>query len=217
MDRKRLELHPHRVLPRAMTHRAATVAGVLEPAYPLRTERLDLRPFQEGDVDFLAELQGDPDITRYLYYEPLTPEESAKVLAKRLQNRVLRGDGDLLSLVAVLRETGDRVGEATLFYRSVEHAGGEVGYLVHPAHQRRGYATEMSAEMLRLAFEDLHLHRVVGRLDGRNTASASVLEKLGMRREAHLISNEFVKGEWCDELDYALLADEWAAIRSSSA
>ncbi len=188
---------------------------MLEPAYPLRTERLDLRPFQEDDGDFLTELQGDPEITRYLYYEPLTREKSLQALAKRMQNRVLRGDGDLLSLVAVRRETGEGVGEATLFYRSVEHAGGEVGYMVHPAHQGRGYATEMSAEMLRLAFEDLHLHRVVGRLDARNSASANVLEKLGMRREAHLISNEFVKGEWCDELDYALLGDEWATSRSS--
>jgi RimJ/RimL family protein N-acetyltransferase len=203
-------------LPRAVAHRAATVAVVLEPAYPLRTERLDLRPYQDDDVDFLAELQADPEVTRYLYYGPLTREESAEALARKLGHRVLRGDGDLLSLVAVLRATGERVGEATLIYRSVEHAGGEVGYLVHPAHRRRGYATEMTAEMLRVAFEDLRLHRVVGRLDGRNTASATVLEKLGMRREAHLISNEFVKGEWCDELDYALLADEWAASRSSA-
>jgi RimJ/RimL family protein N-acetyltransferase len=203
-------------LPRGGGNRTATVTVVLEPAYPLRTERLDLRPYQDDDADFLAELQADPEVTRYLYYGPLTREESAEALARKLGNRVLRGDGDLLSLVAVLRATGERVGEATLIYRSVEHAGGEVGYLVHPAHRRRGYATEMTAEMLRVAFEDLRLHRVVGRLDGRNTASATVLEKLGMRREAHLISNEFVKGEWCDELDYALLADEWAASRSSA-
>jgi RimJ/RimL family protein N-acetyltransferase len=36
------------------------------------------------------------------------------------------------------------------------------------------------------------------------------MERLGMRREAHLIENEFVKGEWTDELDYANLEREWA-------
>jgi RimJ/RimL family protein N-acetyltransferase len=36
-----------------------------------------------------------------------------------------------------------------------------------------------------------------------------VLERLGMRREAHLRENEFIKGEWCDELVYAMLASEW--------
>jgi RimJ/RimL family protein N-acetyltransferase len=36
------------------------------------------------------------------------------------------------------------------------------------------------------------------------------MQRLGMRPEAHFISNEFVKGEWCDELDFALLEDEWS-------
>jgi RimJ/RimL family protein N-acetyltransferase len=65
--------------------------------------------------------------------------------------------------------------------------------------------------VLRLGFEDLGLHRIFGRIDGRNTASARVLERLGMRREAHFIQNEIVKGEWTDEVVYALTEDEWPA------
>jgi RimJ/RimL family protein N-acetyltransferase len=49
------------------------------------------------------------------------------------------------------------------------------------------------------------------RLLPRNAASARVLEKLGMRLEAHLVENEWVKGEWQSELVYAMLAREWAA------
>jgi RimJ/RimL family protein N-acetyltransferase len=63
--------------------------------------------------------------------------------------------------------------------------------------------------MLRLGFEGLGLHRIIGRLDGRNRASARVLEKLGMRREAHFVENEYVKGEWTDEVVYAILDREW--------
>ena len=62
-------------------------------------------------------------------------------------------------------------------------------------------------------FEHFDLHRVCGRLESRNAASARVLEKLGMRREAHLIENEWVKGEWQSESVYALLAREWEARR----
>jgi RimJ/RimL family protein N-acetyltransferase len=80
---------------------------------------------------------------------------------------------------------------------------------VHPDHQGHGYATEATGLVLRLGFEELGLHRIVGRLDARNVASAGVLERLGMRREAHLRENEFVKGEWVDELVYAMLASEW--------
>ena len=50
---------------------------------------------------------------------------------------------------------------------------------------------------------------MIGRTEARNAASARVLEKLGMRREAHLIENEWVKGEWQSELVYAMLDREF--------
>ena len=52
-----------------------------------------------------------------------------------------------------------------------------------------------------------------GHIDARNTASAAVLERLGMRREAHFVQNEWVKGEWTDEAVYAVLVHEWSARR----
>jgi RimJ/RimL family protein N-acetyltransferase len=63
--------------------------------------------------------------------------------------------------------------------------------------------------MIGWAFGTFGLHRVIGRTEARNTASARVLEKLGMRLEAHLVENEWVKGEWQSELVYAILDREW--------
>jgi len=51
----------------------------------------------------------------------------------------------------------------------------------------------------------------VGRCDGRNLSSPRLMERLGMRREAHLVENEYVKGGWTDELIYAMLDREWQA------
>lgn len=53
------------------------------------------------------------------------------------------------------------------------------------------------------------LHRIVARIDERNTASAGVVERLGFRREARLVESEWFKGEWTTLLVYALLEDEW--------
>jgi RimJ/RimL family protein N-acetyltransferase len=92
---------------------------------------------------------------------------------------------------------------------SVAHRQGELGFVVHPSHQGKGYATEASRPLLDFAFGPLGLHRVIGRLELRNVGSARVLEKLDMRREAHLVENEWVKGEWQSELVYAILAREW--------
>ena len=98
--------------------------------------------------------------------------------------------------------TGSResVADVVLHWVSREHGLAEVGYVVHPDHAGRGYATEATRPLLAVAFDALRLHRVIGRTEGRNIGSARVLEKLGMRREAHLVENEFVKDEWQSEL-----------------
>ena len=63
--------------------------------------------------------------------------------------------------------------------------------------------------MLRLGFEGLGLHRIVARIEERNEPSVKLARRLGMRQEARLVHNEFFKGEWSTEVDFAMLAGEW--------
>src|SRR5438128_1534770 len=121
------------------------------------------------------------------------------------------GAGPALTLAADLAQTGEVVGHCMLVWHSQEHEQGEVGYVFNPAFQGRGLATEAVGALLRLGFDGLGQHRITGRLDARNVASARVLERAGLRREAHLVENEFVKGEWTDEVIYAMLRSEWSA------
>jgi RimJ/RimL family protein N-acetyltransferase len=93
---------------------------------------------------------------------------------------------------------------------SEQHKTGEVGFIFDRAHQGRGYATEAARAFLAFAFERMGFHRVIGRAEARNVASARVLEKLGMRREALFQENEWVKGEWQSEVVYAILDHEWS-------
>jgi RimJ/RimL family protein N-acetyltransferase len=190
---------------------------MLSPDYPIATERLLLRPFEPGDLDALVAIHGDPDVVRFLYFDVRDREELRSVLEQKAQRTVLAKEGDDLNLAAVHAATGELVGDIVLFWRSEQHRLGEVGYIFHPAHHGHGYATEASRAMLRIGFEELGLHRIVGRLDARNAGSARVLERLGMRREAHLVENEQVKGDWTDELVYAMLEREWAAQAATPA
>ncbi|BDZ45666.1 hypothetical protein GCM10025866_15750 [Naasia aerilata] len=91
----------------------------------------------------------------------------------------------------------------------------EIGYVFAPDVAGRGYATEACRPLLALAFEELGVHRVMGRLDARNGASARVLERLGMRLEAHFVEDDWFKGEWTSTLVYAMLDREWRAGRPS--
>ena len=179
-------------------------------ASPIETERLLLRPYRPQDYAALFAMQSRPDVARYLYWEPRTAEEVRGSLEKKIWATEIAGEGDVLALAAVLRETGQVVGDFVLWLASAEHQQGEIGYIIHPDHKGNGYATEGARALLRVAFRDLGVHRVVGKIDSRNAASARVLEHLGMRREAHLVENEFVKGEWQSEVVYAILATEWS-------
>lgn len=186
------------------------------PHYPIETARLTLRPFQPDDLDPLFAIQSRPDVTRFLYWSPPDRERVRELLAERGRQFTLDDEGQVMHLAVAVRETGVLVGYVSLVWVSREHGTGEIGYVLHPDHHGRGYATEAVAVLLRLGFADLGLHRIVGRLDARNEASARVLARLGMRREAHFVQNEFVKGEWTDELVYAILDREWKARQAAA-
>jgi RimJ/RimL family protein N-acetyltransferase len=182
---------------------------VLQPTYPIKTARLILRPFTKNDLAAFHAIHAHPDVTRYLYWEPRSRAESAKVLAEMTEHTVLTEPGQALALAVELVDTGELIGDLTLRWESMEHGNGEIRVVLHPKYHGRGYAAEAGPELLRLGFDGLGLHRIFGRCDGRNIASASLMEGLGMRREAHLRESELVKGEWTDELVYAMLATEW--------
>ncbi|HEY8523659.1 MAG TPA: GNAT family N-acetyltransferase [Acidimicrobiales bacterium] len=190
---------------------------MLRPEYPIRTERLDLRPFvPEDHADVLA-FRSRADVARYLLTGRLGPDEVRELLRKAAGRTALRREGDELALAVVERATGRVIGDVVLVWRSADHMTGEIGYVFHPEVQGRGYATEAAQAVLALGFDQLGLHRIIGRCDARNTASARVLERLGMRQEAHFVENERIKGEWTDELVYALLAREWRKMNQPPA
>jgi RimJ/RimL family protein N-acetyltransferase len=184
---------------------------MFRPDYPIRTPRLTLRPYTLDDLDDMYDIHSRPDVTRYLLFGPRDRDQTRISLRQKIAATALDDEGSNLTLAVVFPETGTVIGDVMLFWRSREHRQGEIGYMFHPDYGGRGYATEAARVMLRLGFDGLGLHRIIGRIDARNTPSARVLERLGMRPEAHFLQNEMVRGEWTDEIVFAMLEDEWRA------
>jgi RimJ/RimL family protein N-acetyltransferase len=171
----------------------------------IETARLRLRPFTLDDIAAVHAFQSREDVVRWLYWDP---RDEAEVRAM-VESHIARPPEE--GVVLAIERDGVLVGHANLAVG--DHRQGEIGFILDPAHQGHGYATEAAGAMLELGFETYDLHRVYGRIEPRNTASARVLERLGMRKEAHLIENEWVKGEWQSEAVYAILAREWREAR----
>jgi RimJ/RimL family protein N-acetyltransferase len=192
----------------------AVDAARLEPDYPLVTERLLLRPLDRpSDVADMHAYRSIEEVCRFVPFSPVTLEEMAERFRnpERVRSRI-DAEGQVLSLAIERRDTGAMVGDLVLFWHSVADGHAEVGYVLHPDHAGKGFATEATAALIDLAFAGgLPVHRVSARLDGRNTASAAVAHRLGMRHEATYVDGEWFKGEWTTLLVFGLLRDEWEA------
>lgn len=174
---------------------------------PITTSRLIIRPFTSADEDDMFDFESRDDVARYLFNEPRTRKDNAEELAKRVTQTKLENDGDTLLLA--VDYNGTVIGYVLLTLLSRDNSQGEFGYVFHPEYHGKGLASEAAVEMLRLGFETLNLHRIIGRCDPRNDASARLMERLGLRKEAHFRELEIFKGEWGDEFTFAMLKNEW--------
>lgn len=175
---------------------------------PVNTDRLLLRAFTADDLAAFHRYRRLPEVARYLYRPPLT-EQQARELIGRSAALIFGSDGDVLALAVIRVDTATLIGEVVLKLSSVAAEQAEVGYNFDPAAAGHGYATEAARAMLTLAFEHFGFHRVFARVDAGNAGSVGVLTRLGMRREAHLVENDRLAGQWADELVYAMLDREW--------
>ena len=179
-------------------------------AKAIEGERIRLDLLRDDDFEPLYEMQSDPVVCRYLLYEPRSREKVAEVLTRDAAATRLAKPGDYLQ-PAIRDSDGRFVGTMYFELKSVDDRTAEIGWLVGPAFQGRGYAREAAAMLLDLAFGELGLHRVIAELDPRNTASVRVCERLGMRKEGHFVEQMWLKDEWTDTGSYAILDREWRA------
>ena len=183
----------------------------LQPSYPIPTQRLLLRPLAEADVEAIVAYRSLPEVCRWVPFEPMSAEQVRERVHGLWSKRGIDRPGEALTLGVEIRAGGALAGDVMLFWTSGEHRSGEVGYVFDPRQAGHGYATEAAHALLHLAFDGLELHRVIARVDAENSPSARLAQRLGMRQEAHLVENEWFKGRWSDELQFALLDREWRA------
>lgn len=176
----------------------------------IETERLMLREFREDDWEDMLAYWSNPLYERY-YAEHRDPARVARDLVTRFVEARSTEPRRSWQLAIALKDTGDDhlVGNCGIRINDPDRGEANIGYELNPDVWGNGYATEATGAIVRFGFEDLHLHRIWAECVAENTASARVLEKLGMRREAHFREHRYYRDRWWDTLIYAILAREW--------
>ena len=182
----------------------------MKPWFPIETERLLLREFRAVDERQIGEYASDPEVVRLMIWGPNTAEMTRTFLARALEEQQ---QWPRNSVGLAMELTGERrvIGSIGLRIKDEANRSADIGYVLNRRYWGRGYMTEAARAILDAAFSELHLHRVWATCDPRNHASYRVMEKIGMRREAHFRKNAFEKNEWRDSYLYAILADDWLA------
>jgi RimJ/RimL family protein N-acetyltransferase len=182
--------------------------------WPVRTERLALRPAVPEDLRAVYEIRSLPEVAQWM--PDLPTSYDAWVLAQGQRDAIGRMLVVLLDEV-VIGHLYLHVEDAWSQVEVKEQATrsqAEVGWAFDPAHQGRGYATEAVQEALRICFEDLGVRRVVALAFADNGPSLRVMEKVGMRREALMVKESLHRElGWLDGVSYGLLAEEWLSSR----
>lgn len=185
-----------------------------ELTWPKHSERLLLRPLEPDDLDAMWGYRRDPVVQRWLGRQPTTRKEVADVyftpagLAKEI---AIEFDGEMIGDLMLALDNPMAQSEMR---DAVAGSLGRLGWTLAPTHHGQGFAFEAVSELLRICFEDLSLRRVVASCFVANTSSWRLMEKLGMRREAHWVKEALHRDfGWIDEYGYALLAHEWRSRR----
>jgi len=186
-----------------------TVITVTALSLPLRTDRLLLRGYRNGDLDATMDYYADPGVARYLLKDPWSREYAQEQIDKRVDRTDIDKPGSALALV--VEHQRQAIGDVALWPTDATLSRGELGWVFHPKASGKGFATEAVRALVELAFGHYGMHRVVAQLDARNTASAKLCERIGMRKEAHLRRDWWSKREWTDNVIYGVLADDWFA------
>jgi len=172
-------------------------------------ERVALAALGSDDAQALFDYRRDPDVCRYQTWVPRSPDDARRFIDG---SRSLSFDtpGSWFQLGIRLRDSGTLAGDIGVHFPADESHQVEIGFTVAPAHQRRGLGTEAVTALLHHLFGPLQKHRVFASVDPRNEASMALLHSVGMRQEAHFRESLWFKGQWADDVVFAVLAREWS-------
>ena len=174
----------------------------------IETERLLIREYQESDWQAIVERTSKEEVARHMFWD--TNRWSQKEVIEWIRGQQalsLETTGRYVEFAVVRDDVC--IGDVGVKRLSEVNQDAEIGWTFHPDYWGQGYAKEAAAALMDYCFEHLNLHRIISICDARNTASYKLMERLGMRREAHHIKSCYNKGEWTDDLVYAVLREEW--------
>lgn len=173
----------------------------------IETERLIIRFAEPEDADAIYSYRSDFLENKYQGWFP----DSVKEVGDYISNMPKTMDiADVCFQFVIIHVHENRlIGDIGIIFTNHNNSQAEIGCTLHKVYQGKGYATEALKAIVNYLFVTLNKHRIIASVDPRNRPSLRLIERLGFRKEAHFKESYYLRGEWVDDIIYAMLRAEW--------
>ena len=176
----------------------------------IETQRLTLKPISKDDWEFFEELHQSNGVLKYVS-DPFTESEISERFNSRL-GEWKKTSNQWLTLTIIEHATGNKIGVTGFFPEWEPYQQAELGFLLSPKFQGKGYGKESTKAVIEYAFNQCNFHKVIATVTEGNSPSFNLLKALGFTHEGTIRDNFKLGGNWCNDLKLGLLNHEYNAI-----
>ncbi len=173
----------------------------------IETKRLILRPITPDDKNEIFKYRCDKETNKYQSWIPETIDDVESFIEKIAKQ--INEPNTWFQFVIVEKQTQKIIGDLGIHFFDSENKQVEIGCTLNNDFQNQGYATESIKRVIDYLFKELNKHRIIASIDPDNKNSIRLVERIGFRKEAHLVESLFINGKWVDDLVYALIEKDW--------
>ncbi len=174
----------------------------------IETTRLKIRHLEISDLSDFHIYRSNPEVTKYQGFDVMTIEQAEEFI-KDNSTRHFGKAGEWVQFGIEKIEKKRLIGDCAIKLEQNDTRIAEIGITISHLEQKKGFAKEALIGILTFLFDTKKIHRVVEITDAENTASINLLKSIGFRQEGYFIENNFFKGKWGSEFQFAMLKREW--------
>lgn len=173
------------------------------PFQNLETERLLLRRLNDNDVNEVLELRGNPENMKFIPRPLAKNTDDALEHIKMINDKIDENVG--INWAVTIKGSDKMIGLLGHYRIQPENHRAEIGYMILPQYQGKGYVTEAIKAVMEYGFNQMNLHSIEAVIDPENYASEKALQKIGFVKEAHILENKLFDGKFWDTVIYSML------------
>lgn len=181
------------------------VLYIEEPVF--ETERILLRKLDMDDLEEYFNFASDPLVSERTLWDRHKSTEDTRVFLEKVKQSV--EEKSAYRWAIIYKPDQKLIGRVGFVYLDEIHSCTEIGYALSSRYWGKGLATEALQQVIKYGFCHMKINRIEGKCNVDNRSSARVMKKVGMQQEGILREKLKIKGEFVDQIQFAMIKKDF--------